>query len=82
MMMMMMIINIFFHIRTLPKLIAIDRSHIGAGILENVLVASMSAFFSMSCFMSSGRRKFWSVYRFIVFNGVVRHSDCVSASRL
>jgi hypothetical protein len=43
-MMMMMIINIFFHISTLPKLIAIDRSHIGAGILENVLVASMSAF--------------------------------------
>ena len=30
--------------RTLPKLIAIDRSHIGAGVLENVLVASMSAF--------------------------------------
>ena len=29
--------------RTLPKLIAIDRS-IGAGVLENVLVASMSAF--------------------------------------
>ena len=45
MMMMMMIINIFFNsCRTLPKLIAIDRSHIGAGVLENVLVASMSAF--------------------------------------
>jgi microcompartment protein CcmK/EutM len=30
--------------RTLPKLIAIDRNHVGAGVLENVLVASMSAF--------------------------------------
>jgi len=47
-MMMMMTTMIYQHflstMRTLPKLIAIDRSHIGAGILENVLVASMSAF--------------------------------------
>ena len=86
MMMMTMIINIFNSCRTLPpslQLPTIDRNHIGAGFfctLFDITIPTPRGRKTKAQLEANKITVGFEPSLLIVFNGVVRHSDCVSAS--